>query len=149
MELDYDLVLSYHLIFELPSQLCFMLASHHMFAMKNADDTGDGLFSFIKLYNRRLFYFAKRTGDWELNIYFIYKWFTCSMLLVSIYEKGYCDTSNELLYVHNIFLDSLCKDGYPGSCRKFKKCKKMINSHTVYCIFWNSDVANCLFLPKH
>ena len=118
MELDYDLV------FELQSQLCFALTSHHMFTIKNADDTGNGLFSFIELYNLRLFYFAERPGDWELHIYFIYKWFTCSMLLVSIHEKGYCNTSNELLYVHKIVLDSQCKDGYPGSCGKFEKCKK-------------------------
>ena len=38
MELDYDLVI------ELQSQLCFTLTSHHMFTIKNADDTGDGLF---------------------------------------------------------------------------------------------------------
>ena len=48
----------------------------------------------------------------------------CSMLLVSIHGKGYCDTSDELLYVHKIFLDSQCKDGYPGSCGEFEKCKK-------------------------
>ena len=143
MELDYDLV------FELQSQLCFALTSHHMFTIKNADDTGNGLFCFIELYNLRLFYFAERPGDWELHIYFIYKWFTCSMLLVSIHEKGYCDTSNELLYVHKTVLDSQCKDGYPGSCGKFEKCKTMIHPHTVYCIFWISDVANCLFRPKH
>ena len=46
------------------------------------------------------------------------------MLLVSIHEKGYCDTSNELLYVHKIFLDSQCKDGYPRGCGKFGKCKR-------------------------
>ena len=58
MELDFGLV------FELQSQLCFTLTIHHMFTIKNADDTGDGLFSFIELYNLRLFYFAERTGDW-------------------------------------------------------------------------------------
>ena len=103
MELDYDLV------FELQNLLCFTLTSHHMFTIKNADDTGDWLFSFIELYNPRLFYFAERTGDWELHIFFIYKLFTCSMLLVSIHENGYCDTSNELLYVTKIFLGSQCK----------------------------------------
>ena len=71
MELAYDLA------FELQSQLCFTLTSHHMFTIKYADDTGDGLFSFIELCNLRLFYFAERTGDWELHIFLIYKWFTC------------------------------------------------------------------------
>ena len=118
MELNYDLV------FELQSQLCLTLTSHHIFTIKNADDTGNGLFSFIELYNLRLFYFAERTGDWELHIYVIHKWFTCCMLLVFIHEKGYCDTSNELLHVHKIFLNSQCKDGYPESCGKFEKWKK-------------------------
>ena len=70
MELYYDLV------FELQSQLCFTLTSHHMFAIKNVDDTGVGWFSFIELYILRLFYFAEHTGDWELHIYFIHEWFT-------------------------------------------------------------------------
>ena len=67
MELDYDLV------FDLQNQLCFTLTSHHMFTIKNADDTGNGLFSFIELYKLKLFYFAERTGDWELdtNIFYI------------------------------------------------------------------------------
>ena len=89
----------------------------------NAYDTG-GLSSFIQLYNLRLFDFAEHTSDCELHIYLIYKWFMCFMLLVSSHQKRYFDASNELLHAHNFFIDSQCKDGQPGSCGEFERCKK-------------------------
>ena len=105
--------------------------------------------SFIPLYSLRLLYFAERTGDLELHIYFNYKWFTCFMLLVSSHDKGYFNTSIVLLKAHKIFIDSHCKDGYPGSCGKFEeKCKNMIHSRTFFCISWFWGRYKLPFLPK-
>ena len=132
MELDHDL------IFELQSQFCLrslvITCSQKKLQMIQAMDYLVSLSCTI--------------SDWELHIYFIYKWFTCSKLLVSIHEKGYCDTSNELLYVHKIFLDSQCKHGYPGSWGKFEKCKK--NDTLPHSLLYILNFGRCKlpFSPK-
>ena len=51
-------------------------------------------------------------------------------------------------YIHKIFLDSQCKDGYPGSCGKFEKCKKKYTFPLSLLYILNFGRCKLLFSPK-
>ena len=65
-------------------------------------------------------------------------------LLSSDRSQGLCDVISELFNAHKIFIDSQYNDGFAGSSRKIFGWI-MIHSSTVYCVYSNSDTANCLF----